>query len=164
MQNELKGPKLSFSRSRRHDEPREPIESTHTLEIVLQNSPWSWKKWHRSVKKPTLINSHYMYVMPTIEGMYISWFQIVLFHIVGAKLSLDAKLSRWKSVPVPNCPRTLWWWWWQSTRPTSQSQCMVTTMSMTANIDDDDNQNHHICQTAVMRDCYHGFTNDWWMK
>ena len=41
MQNELTGPKLSFTRSRRHDEPGEPIESTHTLEIVLQNSPQS---------------------------------------------------------------------------------------------------------------------------
>ena len=39
MKNELTGPKLSFTRSRKHDEPGEPIESTHTLEIVLQNSP-----------------------------------------------------------------------------------------------------------------------------
>ena len=38
MQNELTGPKLSFTRSRRHDEPGEPIESTHTLEIVLKTA------------------------------------------------------------------------------------------------------------------------------
>ena len=41
---ELTGPKLSFTRSRRHDEPGEPLESTNTLEIVLQNSPQSFKK------------------------------------------------------------------------------------------------------------------------
>ena len=41
---ELTGPKLSFTRCRRHDEPGEPLESTNTLEIVLQNSPQSLKK------------------------------------------------------------------------------------------------------------------------
>ena len=61
MQNELTGPKLSFTRSRRHDKLGEPIESTHTLEIVLQNSPRSWKKSDTDqLKKSTLINSHYM--------------------------------------------------------------------------------------------------------
>ena len=58
---ELTGPKLSFTRSRRHDEPAEPIESTHTLQIVLQNSAQSWEKSDiLQLKKSTLINSHYM--------------------------------------------------------------------------------------------------------
>ena len=58
---ELTGPKLSCNRSRRHDEPAEPIESTHTLQIVLQNSAQSWEKSDiLQLKKSTLINSHYM--------------------------------------------------------------------------------------------------------
>ena len=58
---ELTGPKLSCNRSRRHDEPAEPIESTHTLQIVLQNSAQSWEKSDiLQLKKSILINSHYM--------------------------------------------------------------------------------------------------------
>ena len=36
---EVTGRKLSFTRSNRHDEPREPMKSTQTLEIVLQTRP-----------------------------------------------------------------------------------------------------------------------------
>ena len=65
---ELTGPKLSFTRSRRHDEPAEPIESTHTLQIVLQNSAQSWEKSDiLQLKKSTLINSHYMCMSSTFE-------------------------------------------------------------------------------------------------
>ena len=38
MQNELTGPKLSFTRCRRHDDPGKPIESTHTLHYGF--CPW----------------------------------------------------------------------------------------------------------------------------
>ena len=69
---ELTGPKLSCNRSRRHDEPAEPIESTHTLQIVLQNSAQSWEKSDiLQLKKSTLINSRYMWKRTSLHESYL---------------------------------------------------------------------------------------------
>ena len=46
-----RGPKVTFSGSRRHDWPGQPIESSAGIQKVVIISRQSWKKWHREGKK-----------------------------------------------------------------------------------------------------------------
>ena len=56
---------------RRHDQPGEPIKSTHTLEMVLQISPQSWKNDIVKAKISTLIKSHYIQEQFSILWLFL---------------------------------------------------------------------------------------------
>ena len=125
---EVTSPKLTFSRSNRHDCPVQPIESSADMPKLVIISRQSKKKWHLEGKKihPGKIPLYIYINISNTKNARI----VYLYQAICACISLPGNVCKyiftWQGQPllppqwfpqgfhapcVPGISLLLWWWW-----------------------------------------------------